>query len=116
MFQLYYSEVMFKDQSSSALAWITTLQIFMLFMFGPAVGKMIDVYGCRKTLLPFSIVAVFSVCMLSLCTKYWQVMLTQGVTFGLAAAGLSLPAMATATQWFSTKKGLAVGIRWEQFR
>ncbi|KAK2697831.1 hypothetical protein QWA68_002875 [Fusarium oxysporum] len=110
MFQLYYSEVMFKEQSSSALAWITTLQIFMLFMFGPAVGKMIDVYGCRKTLLPFSIMAVFSVCMLSLCTKYWQVMLTQGVTFGLAAAGLSLPAMATATQWFSTKKGLAVGI------
>ncbi|VTT66036.1 unnamed protein product [Fusarium fujikuroi] len=110
MFQLYYSEVMFKDHSSSALAWITTLQIFMLFMFGPAVGKMIDVYGCRKTLLPFSIMAVFSVCMLSLCTKYWQVMLAQGVAFGLAAAGLSLPAMATATQWFSTKKGLAVGI------
>ncbi|EXK98251.1 hypothetical protein FOQG_01221 [Fusarium oxysporum f. sp. raphani 54005] len=110
MFQLYYSEVMFKDQSSSALAWITTLHIFMLFMLGPAVGKMIDVYGCRKTLLPFSIMAVFSVCMLSLCTQYWQVMLTQGVAFGLAAAGLSLPAMATATQWFSTKKGLAVGI------
>ncbi|KAF5677656.1 monocarboxylate transporter [Fusarium denticulatum] len=110
MFQLYYSEVMLKDQSSSALAWITTLQIFMLFMFGPAVGKMIDVYGCRKTLLPFSTMAVFSVCMLSLCTKYWQVMLAQGVAFGLAAAGLSLPAMATATQWFSTKKGLAVGI------
>ncbi|KAF5685791.1 monocarboxylate transporter 2 [Fusarium circinatum] len=110
MFQLYYSEVMFKDQSSSALAWITTLQIFVLFMFGPAVGKMIDVYGCRKILLPFSVIAVFSVCMLSLCTKYWQVMLAQGVAFGLAAAGLSLPAMATATQWFSTKKGLAVGI------
>ncbi|KIL87748.1 hypothetical protein FAVG1_08625 [Fusarium avenaceum] len=110
MFQLYYSNVMFKDESSSALAWITTLQIFLLFMFGPAVGKLIDVYGCRKTLPPFSILAVFSVCMLSLCTKYWQVMLAQGVAFGLAAAGLSLPAMVTATQWFSTKKGLAVGI------
>lgn len=79
-------------------------------MLGPAVGKLIDVYGCRRTLPPFSIMAVFSVCMLSLCTKYWQVMLAQGVAFGLAAAGLSLPAMATATQWFSTKKGLAVGI------
>ncbi|KAF4213441.1 hypothetical protein CNMCM8980_006327 [Aspergillus fumigatiaffinis] len=110
IFQLYYQETMFKDQTSSALAWITTLQIFLLFMFGPAVGKLIDVYGCRKTLPPFSIGAVFSVCMLSLCTKYWQVMLAQGVAFGLAAAGLSLPAMATATQWFSTKKGLAVGI------
>jgi MCP family monocarboxylic acid transporter-like MFS transporter 10 len=110
IFQLYYQETMLKDQTSSALAWITTLQIFLLFMFGPAVGKMIDVYGCRRTLPPFSIGAVFSVCMLSLCTKYWQVMLAQGVAFGLAAAGLSLPAMATATQWFSTKKGLAVGI------
>ncbi|PLB48992.1 MFS general substrate transporter [Aspergillus steynii IBT 23096] len=110
IFQLYYSETMFKDESSSSLAWITTLQIFLLFMFGPAVGKLIDVYGCRKLLPPFSIFAVFSVCMLSLCKQYWQVMLAQGVAFGLAAAGLSLPAMATATQWFSTKKGLAVGI------
>lgn len=79
-------------------------------MFGPAVGKLIDVYGCRKLLPPFSIFAVFSVCMLSLCKQFWQVMLAQGIAFGLAAAGLSLPAMATATQWFSTKKGLAVGI------
>ncbi|KAK1140021.1 hypothetical protein N8T08_010930 [Aspergillus melleus] len=110
IFQLYYSETMFKDQTSSSLAWITTLQIFLLFMFGPAVGKLIDVYGCRKLLPPFSVFAVFSVCMLSLCRQYWQVMLAQGVAFGLAAAGLSLPAMATATQWFSTKKGLAVGI------
>ncbi|EFQ96922.1 MFS transporter [Nannizzia gypsea CBS 118893] len=110
IFQLYYQQTMFKEQSSSALAWITTLQIFLLFLFGPAVGKLVDVYGCRKMLPPFSIMAVFAVCMLSLCKQYWQVMLAQGVAFGFAAAGLSLPAMATATQWFSTKKGLAVGI------
>ncbi|KAL9567125.1 hypothetical protein ACKAV7_008894 [Fusarium commune] len=91
MFQLYYSEVMFKDQSSSALAWITTLQIFMLFMFGPAVGKMIDIYGCRKTLLPFSIMAVFSVCMLSLCTKYWQVMLAQVIAKALCTSPFPPP-------------------------
>ncbi|KAA8650849.1 uncharacterized protein ATNIH1004_003538 [Aspergillus tanneri] len=70
VFQLYYKETMLKDQSSSALAWITALQIFLLFMFGPAVGKMIDVCGCRKTLPPFSIMAVFSVCMLSLCPEF----------------------------------------------
>lgn len=110
IFQLYYQESLLKDQSSSALAWITTLQIFLLFMFGPAIGKMVDVFGCRKILPPFSILAVFAVCMLSLCTTYWQVVLAQGVCFGLAAAGLCIPAMATATQWFSTKKGLAVGI------
>ncbi|KAK2832019.1 hypothetical protein FQN49_006934 [Arthroderma sp. PD_2] len=110
IFQLYYQQTMFRGQSSSSLAWITTLQVFLLFLFGPAVGKLIDVYGCQRMLPPFSILTVFAVCMLSLCTKYWQVMLAQGVAFGFAAAGLSLPAMATATQWFSSKKGLAVGI------
>ena len=79
-------------------------------MFGPAVGKLVDIYGCRKVIPPFSILAVFAVCMLSLCKEYWQVILAQGVVFGLAAAELSLPALATATQWFSSKKGLAVGI------
>lgn len=48
--------------------------------------------------------------MLSLCKAYWQIILAQGVLFGIAAAGLSLPALVTATQWFSSKKGLAVGI------
>ncbi|KAH8702195.1 putative MFS transporter [Talaromyces proteolyticus] len=110
MFQLYYSEALLKDESSANLAWITTLQIFLLFMFGPAIGKLIDVYGCRKLLPVFSILAVFSVCMMSLCTTYWQIILAQGVAFGFAASGLCLPAMALATQWFSTKKGLAVGI------
>ncbi|KAF2131235.1 MFS general substrate transporter [Dothidotthia symphoricarpi CBS 119687] len=110
IFQLYYKESLLNGQSSSALAWITTLQIFLLFMFGPAIGKLVDVFGCRKILPPFSILAIFSVCMLSLCTTYWQVVLAQGVCFGLAAAGLCIPAMAIATQWFSTKRGLAVGI------
>lgn len=48
--------------------------------------------------------------MLSLCTKYWQIMLTQGVAFGIASSGISLPALLLATQWFSSKRGLATGI------
>ncbi|EKG12020.1 Cytochrome c oxidase copper chaperone [Macrophomina phaseolina MS6] len=110
VFQYYYQDSLLADQSSSSLAWITTLQVFLLFMFGPFVGKLIDAHGCRKILGPFSLLAVLSVCMLSLCKTYWQVMLAQGVAFGFAASGLSLPAMTLATQWFSTKRGLAVGV------
>lgn len=79
-------------------------------MLGPFVGKLIDTHGSRVVLAPFSAMAVFSVCMLSLCKTYWQIMLAQGVAFGLATSGLSLPAMTLATQWFSTRRGLAVGI------
>ncbi|KKY39070.1 putative mfs transporter [Diaporthe ampelina] len=110
IFQLYYKEILLPDQSSSSLAWITTLQIFLLFMLGPFVGKLIDAHGSRMILAPFSAMAVFSVCMLSLCKTYWQIILAQGVAFGLATSGLSLPAMTLATQWFSTRRGLAVGI------
>ncbi|OJJ42727.1 hypothetical protein ASPZODRAFT_137124 [Penicilliopsis zonata CBS 506.65] len=49
-FQLYYPDAMFSDESASSLAWITTFQIFLLFILGPAVGKMIDLYGCRRFL------------------------------------------------------------------
>jgi MFS transporter, MCT family, solute carrier family 16 (monocarboxylic acid transporters), member 10 len=96
--------------SQSALAWITTLQIFMLFFFGPVIGKAMDSLGPRKITIPFSILAIFACCMLSLCKKYWQFMLAQGVAFGIAASGISLPAMTLGTQWFSTKRGLVVGI------
>lgn len=36
--------------------------------------------------------------------------MAQGVAFGFATSGLSMPAMTLATQWFSSKRGLAVGI------
>lgn len=110
IFQLYYKDILLQGQSSSSLAWITTLQIFLLFILGPFIGKLIDTHGSRVILAPFSAMAVFSVCMLSLCRTYWQIILAQGVAFGLATSGLSLPAMTLATQWFSSRRGLAVGI------
>lgn len=110
IFQLYYKDILLPGQSSSSLAWITTLQIFLLFILGPFIGKLIDTHGSRAILAPFSAMAVFSVCMLSLCKTYWQIVLAQGVAFGLATSGLSLPAMTLATQWFSSRRGLAVGM------
>ncbi|OCK78756.1 monocarboxylate permease-like protein [Lepidopterella palustris CBS 459.81] len=110
IFQYHYQEVLLKDHSSSSLAWITTLQVFLLFLFGPIVGQLIDVYGAQRITIPFSTFAIFAVCMLSLCTKYWQVILAQGVAFGIASSGLALPALVLANQWFSSKKGLATGL------
>ncbi|KZF25224.1 putative MFS transporter [Xylona heveae TC161] len=110
IFQFYYAEEMLSYKSSSSLAWITTLQIFLLFFFGPVVGMLIDAIGPRPILIPFSTLCVFAIFMLSLCKNYWQVMLAQGVAFGFGTSGVSMPAMVLVSQWFSTKKGLAVGI------
>jgi MCP family monocarboxylic acid transporter-like MFS transporter 10 len=110
IFQLYYQTTLLPHQSASSLAWITTLQVFLMFVLGPPVGLLIDAIGPRRILIPFSILCVFSVFMLSLCTTYWQVILAQGVAFGIGTAGVSLPALVLTSQWFSTKRGLATGI------
>jgi MFS family permease len=48
--------------------------------------------------------------MLSLCTKYWQFMLTQGVLMGVCMAFMQLPAMAAASQYFDKKRAAALGV------
>ncbi|KAL2008047.1 hypothetical protein VTN00DRAFT_8029 [Thermoascus crustaceus] len=110
IFQLYYSEVLLPEKSTSQLAWIATLQIFLVFFFGPLIGKVVDALGPRTVIAPFSLLSVFALFMLSLCKEYWQIVLAQGIAFGLGAAGTSLPSMVIPSQWFSTKRGLATGI------
>lgn len=99
-----------KNKSASDLTWVTTLQIFLLFFVGPVAGVLMDALGPRRVLPAFSILLVLALCMLSLCTEYWQIMLAQGVAFGIGAAGVSLPALTVVAQWFSTKRGLVVGM------
>ncbi|KFY89649.1 hypothetical protein V500_05568 [Pseudogymnoascus sp. VKM F-4518 (FW-2643)] len=110
IFQFYYSTSLLKSQSASSLAWITTLQVFLMFFLGPPVGLVIDAVGPRPVLIPSSILCVVAIFMLSLCTEYWQVMLAQGVAFGIGTAGVSLPALVLVSQWFSIRRGLATGI------
>ncbi|KAI8378769.1 major facilitator superfamily domain-containing protein [Choanephora cucurbitarum] len=46
----------------------------------------------------------------SFATQVWQIFLTQGVLFGLGASFVSLPCIGAPQQWFSTKRGLAIGL------
>ena len=81
-----------------------------MFSLGPVVGVLVDVVGPRKLILPASILALVGVFMISLCNEYWQIMLAQGIAYGIGAAALFLPPMVAVGQWFSTKRGLATGI------
>jgi MCP family monocarboxylic acid transporter-like MFS transporter 10 len=96
--------------SSSQLGWITTIAVFLIFGVGIPIGALVDRYGTRPVVAPFAALGVLALGLLSLCKEYWQVMLCQGVLFGLACSGTTLPAVVCVTQWFSTRRGLAVGI------
>ncbi|KAK8162236.1 major facilitator superfamily domain-containing protein [Phyllosticta citrichinensis] len=110
IFQFYYQEILLPNKSSQQLAWITTLQVFLLFALGPPVGHLVDKYGSRPVIAPFAALGILALGLLSLCKEYYQIMLCQGLLFGLACSGTTLPAVVSVSQWFSTKRGLAVGI------
>lgn len=46
----------------------------------------------------------------SVCTEYWQLFLAQGVCMGIGSGCLFCPAMATVSTYFSTKRGIAIGM------
>ncbi|KAE8153688.1 MFS general substrate transporter [Aspergillus avenaceus] len=110
VFQLYYKEEILSNYNDSTISWIITIQIFLMFSLGLIVGVMVDVLGPRKLLLPSTVLALLGIFMLSLSTKFYQVMLTQGIVYGLGAAGLFLPPMVCVGQWFTAHRGLATGI------
>ncbi len=48
--------------------------------------------------------------MTSLCTRYWQIVLSQGVLVGLGCGFLFVPSIAIIPYYFSTRKALAQGL------
>lgn len=72
-------------------------------------GPLFDRFGA-KTLWPPALIYLFSVFMTSLCTKYYQFMLAQGVLGGIAMGMTMAPCMAATGQYFHKNRGAALGL------
>lgn len=53
---------------------------------------------------------VFGLMMVSICDKYWQLMLAQGICMGIGAGGLFITSVAIIPSYFTTKRAFAIGI------
>ncbi|CZR68684.1 related to MFS transporter [Phialocephala subalpina] len=110
LFQTYYEENLLSMHSASTISWIFTIQLFLMWAGGAIFGRVIDTYGTYHVAIPCAIGCTFSVFMVSFCTEYYQILLAQGVGFGLAAAGLFSCATTSVGQFFEKRKALALGI------
>lgn len=96
--------------SSSDIAWVGSLQSFLLMLFGVVTGPLFDA-GYFRWLISFgNIMLPFGLMMTSLSTKFWHLILAQGVVIGLASGCLFVPSVAILPQYFQKKRGLANGI------
>ena len=109
-FQEYYQRDLLASYSPSAISWIGTVNATFLISTGVLAGPLFDRGYVRQLMLLGCFMAVFGEMMLSLSTKYYQIMLAQGFCSGIGAGLVYVPTIAMVSTTFTTKRALAMGV------
>lgn len=109
-FQNYYEQQYLPTTSSSAIAWIGSIQSFLLIISGLWTGPIFD-WGYYMYLIYFgACLSTLGAFMLSLSDQYWQIFLTQGLCIGFGCGALFIPTMALISRSFVKNRSIAVGL------
>ena len=108
VFQTYYLSTI--STSGSALAWIGSLQIFLMFAVSTFTGRALDAGYFRLVFGTGCILQLLGIFMTSLCKTYWQLLLAQGICTGLGNGLQFCPTVGLVSTYFSTRKSTAIAI------
>ncbi|KAJ5082920.1 monocarboxylate permease [Penicillium argentinense] len=110
VFQTYYESHQLSGMSPSTVAWITSLETFVMFFAGPLFGILFDNYGPRWILLAGTFLHVFGLMMASLSTEYYQFILAQGICSPLGASAIFNASVNSVSGWFAKHRAFALGV------
>ncbi|KAI0022299.1 major facilitator superfamily transporter [Xylariomycetidae sp. FL0641] len=109
VYQEYYTTFL-PGTSASTISWIGSISIFLLYLGSPFAGLLVDKVGPTILLGIGSFGVVFSLFMASLCTKYYQLVLSQAVLLGASMSLILTPCVAVVLRRMPHRRGLALGI------
>ncbi|KAI8388112.1 major facilitator superfamily domain-containing protein [Radiomyces spectabilis] len=109
VFLNYYNRYVFVDQMPT-LSWIGSICVALFFILGPINQLVIRKMGYKYMLATGTVLCSVALILASFATQVWHVFLTQGVLFGVGASFVWFPCIGAPQQWFSERRGLAVGI------
>lgn len=107
-YQTYYETGEMFSQSSSNISWIGSIQAYILMFVGVLTGPLFDRGYFRLLLLVGSFLIVFGIMMNSLSTKYYQVMLSQGICMGIGMGFLWVPSLGICVSYFQKYRSIAI--------
>lgn len=110
VYQSYYRSSLLADVPQSSTAWIQSIQIACIFYGGTLSGRFFDRGYLNVLVVGGSIITFTCYMVLAECKEYWHVLLCQGLGMGLGMGATFAPSMACVSQYFSKKRGLAIGI------
>lgn len=108
VFQLYYVETM--QLPLVQTSWVGSVQTFLCFVICAPSGRLADAGYSRETTVAGSVLLVLGTFMTSLCTRYWQIFLAQGVCTGIGLGLIYMPAVAVMMSYFKRKRAIVIGL------
>lgn len=108
IFQEYYTVSL--AQTSSSIAWIGSVQVFLLLFVGVIGGRASDAGHFNLVFRIGVFLQILGVFMTSLCKSYWQVFLAHAVCVGLGNGLSFCPALSVLSTYFKRNRALAVGL------
>lgn len=110
VFETFYTRTYLTTSSPSAISWIGSIQLFLTMLIGVFAGWFLDAGHLRPLLIAGSFLEIFGMFMTSLSTKYWQVLLAQGICVGLGSGLLGLTSVAIIPLYFAKRRMVATGL------
>ncbi|KAJ5955620.1 hypothetical protein N7501_009899 [Penicillium viridicatum] len=106
VFQEYYESKL--DVSASAISWVGSIQVFLIFFVGAFSGRALDAGFFHTVFYAGVLLQLLGVFMTSLSTNYWQLFLAQGVCTGLGSGLQFCPVMGLVATYFSGRRVFAL--------
>ncbi|KAI0230319.1 hypothetical protein L0F63_001290, partial [Massospora cicadina] len=106
----YYSRVTFPSATKAELSVIGTVGPTAIAFGSVLTGRLCDLIGARFCALLGACMSGLGMLLAAFSTQIWQLALTQGLLFGLGGALVYVPANSIVADWFTHKRGMAIGL------
>ncbi|KAJ1913521.1 hypothetical protein H4219_005178 [Mycoemilia scoparia] len=110
VYQNYYLNYHFINVSAIDLTWISTLTSLCPYVFTWLSVLTVNQIGPRTACGIGTVICTAALLMASFSTQYWQLILTQGLLFGIGGAFFYVPTFILPTHYFTGNTGLILGI------
>ncbi|GAB1737429.1 hypothetical protein NU219Hw_g1573t1 [Hortaea werneckii] len=111
LFEAYYTTYYLPSSSPSAVAWVGSTQLALVFGLGVPVGMVVDRGYFRVMFHGGSVVMVFGIFATAWCEKLWEVWLVQGLVTGMGMGMVFCSGIVALMTWFDERKmGVAMGL------
>jgi MFS family permease len=114
IFQVYYSQNDSLKGDRSRIDLIGTFALGIIFLSSPVNLLILRRWPQhrRKYLVSGLLVSSISLTVASFARSIWQLIITQGILYGVGISMMYYPTMAFLDGWFVRRKGLAYGTAW----